>query len=325
VMTDILPAGLDYDPEGTSTAEPPRESKEGEAAPGTKLLTWNIGTLAPGPPRVIEYRVIAKKEGTFTNQTAVRAAGGIVQQASARVTVVVPKLELKMTGQERHYVDAPAAYDLTVSNVGTGPAANVLIRNPMPSGTTFYAASDAGTLLGGEEVRWMLGTLEAGARRTVRLELKASKAGTVLNQATATAERLAPARAELKTVFEGVAGLTAMIAKTEDPLALGKQGTYTITLTNTGTADVTELRVKVLVPPQMKFDSARGPAQFTAEGNTVTFEPIALKPGRDNAKKYEVVVTAKKEGDVRFRVEITARELTTGAPLRQETSTTISK
>src|SRR5262249_22839710 len=150
VMTDILPAGLDYDPEGPTTAEPPRESKEGEgAAPGTKLLTWNLGTLNPGPPRVIEYRVIAKKEGTFTNQTAVRAAGGIIQQGSARVTGVSPKLELKMTGQERHYVDAPLAYDLTVSNVGTGPAANVLIRNPMPSGTTFYSASDAGTLLGG--------------------------------------------------------------------------------------------------------------------------------------------------------------------------------
>ena len=37
-----------------------------------------------------------------------------------------------------------------------------------------------------------------------------------------------------------------------------------------------------------------------------------------------VVVTAKDEGDVRFRFEITAKELTAG-PLVQETSTTISK
>ena len=54
----------------------------------------SLGTLAPGQSHVIEYRVIAKKEGTFTNQTAVRAAGKILEQASARLTVVAAKLDL---------------------------------------------------------------------------------------------------------------------------------------------------------------------------------------------------------------------------------------
>ncbi|MBI1914245.1 MAG: DUF11 domain-containing protein [Planctomycetes bacterium] len=325
VMTDILPADLEYDPEGPTSSEPPKERKEGEGiAPGTKLLTWNLGTLTPGQPRVIEYRAIAKKEGTFINQTAIRAAGGVVEQAWARVTVVAPKLELKMTGPERSYVDRPAAYDLTVSNAGSGPAVNVVIRNPIPSGTTFYAASEGGVLHGGEEVRWMLGTLEARARRTLRLELKKAPPGEeVVNKAKATANGVSEVSAEVKTVFEGVAGLTATIAK-KDPLAVEQQGKYTITLTNTGTADVTDVRVKVKVPAQMKVDSARGPASFTTEGNTLTFEPILLKPGQGNEKTYEVVVTAKEEGDVRFRVEITAKELTAG-PLLQETSTTISK
>jgi len=98
------------------------------------------------------------------------------------------------------------------------------------------------------------------------------------------------------------------------------------TLTNTGTADVTDVRVKVKVPAQMKVEveSARGPAMFTTEGNTLTFEPILLKPGQTNEKTYEVVVTAQKEGVVLFRFEITAKELTAG-PLVQETPTTISK
>src|SRR5262249_58115571 len=70
VMTDILPAGLEYDPEGPSSAEPPKEQKDGGTDAGTKLLTWNLGTLAPRQQRVIEYRAIAKKEGTFTIQQA---------------------------------------------------------------------------------------------------------------------------------------------------------------------------------------------------------------------------------------------------------------
>jgi uncharacterized repeat protein (TIGR01451 family) len=326
VMTERIPPGLEYDPEGPTSAEPPKERGEGEgAAPGTKLVTWNLGTLAPGQPRVIEYRALAKKEGVFTIQTAVRAAGGLVEQASVRVTVVAPKLDLHMTGPERSYADRPAAYDLTVSNIGSGPAANVVIRNPIPSGTTFYAASEGGVLRGGEDVRWLLGTLEPGARRTVRLELrKAPPAGVVVNQAKAMADGVPEVSAEVKTTFEGVAGLSATLGKKQDPLKVGDQQTYTITLTGTGTNDLTDVRVKVKVPDQMKVVSARGPASFATEGNTLTFEPILLKPGQGNEKSYEVVTSAQDEGDVRFRVEITARELTAG-PLLQETSTTISK
>ena len=72
------------------------------------------------------------------------------------------------------------------------------------------------------------------------------------------------------------------------------------------------------------FPESSPPAMYATEGNTLTFEPILLKPGQGNEKTYEVVVTAKEEGGVRFRFEITAKELTAG-PLVQETSTTISK
>src|SRR5262249_62379859 len=73
VMTDILPPGLSFvrnEPPG----EPPSETKP-SGEPGAKAqVTWNLGTLAPGQQRVIEYQAIAKEEGTFANRVAVRAA-----------------------------------------------------------------------------------------------------------------------------------------------------------------------------------------------------------------------------------------------------------
>ena len=59
---------------------------------------------------------------------------------------------------------------------------------------------------------------------------------------------------------------------------------------------------------------------LAAEGRQVVFEPITLQP-RDE-KVYEVLVKALRPGDVRFRVDLTADQLTAG-PVHREESTTI--
>ena len=50
-------------------------------------------------------------------------------------------------------------------------------------------------------------------------------------------------------------------------------------------------------------------------------EPITIEPNRDAA--YEVFVKANKAGDLRFKVDMTADQLTSGLPVRREEATTV--
>jgi uncharacterized repeat protein (TIGR01451 family) len=299
-VTDTLPEGLE--PAGSKTP-----------------LTWDLGTLEPGQQRSVEYQALAKKAGRWTNRAVVTTAAGDRREASATVLVGSAGLELTKTGPARRFVNRPATYQLTVRNPGSRPATNVVLTDVLPERVTFVSASDGGRLTD-RQVQWSAGTLAPGARRTVQVVLRATAAGEVVNRATARADRDLKAEAQAATVFEAAAGLTADVEDQDDPVAVGAETKYTITVLNQGAAPATGVVVRAMVPEEMEVRGADGPAAYRQEGRQVVFGPIAL-PAHDE-KVYEVRVQAVRPGDVRFRVELTADQLTAG-PVRREESTTI--
>jgi len=54
----------------------------------------------------------------------------------------------------------------------------------------------------------------------------------------------------------------------------------------------------------------------------LTFDPINLEP--DQEARYEVTVDAAKAGDLRFKVEMYADQLTSGLPVYKEAHTTVA-
>jgi uncharacterized repeat protein (TIGR01451 family) len=299
-VTDTLPEGL-------------------EAGGGTNPLTWDVGTLAPGQGKHIEYQVIAKKPGSWCNKAVVTAAGGLRQESSVCVTVGEPKLQLTKTGPEQRFVNRPATYQLTVTNAGTTPVSNVILTDPVPEKTKFVSATNGGTLVN-NQVQWLMGTLEPGTRRTVQVVLRASEAGEVINQATVRADRDLMAEAKARTLFEGATGLTVDVDDKDDPIEVGGQTTYTISVLNQGAVPATKVVVTALVPEQMEMTGAKGPMSFRQEGRTVVFEPITIQPKQEVG--FEVTVKALKAGDVRFKVDVSADQLPAG-PVHREESTTI--
>jgi hypothetical protein len=81
-----------------------------------------------------------------------------------------------------------------------------------------------------------------------------------------------------------------------------------------------DVKVTATIPAQLQSTDSQGPSKATLLGDKVSFEAIALKAGEEH--RYLFYVKALKPGDVRFRVDIEAKELTAG-PLREEESTTI--
>jgi uncharacterized repeat protein (TIGR01451 family) len=300
MLTDTLPEGL-------------------EPIGGKNPLTWDVGALQPGQSRTVDYQVSAKKTGKWTNKAVVTAAGGVSQEASTTVEVGEAKLELIKTGPTQRFLNRPATYQITVSNPGNAPANHVTITDLLPERTEFVSASDSGQRKD-NQVQWMIGSLAPGARRTVQVVLKGTVPGEIVNRATARADRDLKAEGQAMTVFEGATGLTVDVDDKDDPIEVGGETTYTITVQNQGMVAATKIVITALVPEQLEVKAAKGPAKYQLDGQRVVFESITLEPHKEAI--YEVSVKARRAGDVRFKVELTADQLP-GGPVRREESTTI--
>jgi uncharacterized repeat protein (TIGR01451 family) len=299
-VTDTLPAGL-------------------EAVGGKNPLTWDIGTLGPGESKTVEYQAAAKASGRLCNRASAIAAGGLHAEADSCVTIGEPRLGLTMAGPARRYLNMNAVYQLTVANPGTVTLGNIRIANPLPAKTTFVSASSGGRLAG-NEVTWSISSLAPGATRTVELALRSQEAGKVCNQAVARAERGLSAQAEACTEFIGVSALLIEVVDTDDPVEVGAETSYVISVRNQGTVAATNIRIEALAPEQMDVIRVTGPTDHRKEGRRIIFQPLTLQAHSDG--RYVVYVRAIKPGDVRFKVDLNADVLTSG-PVHEEESTTI--
>jgi uncharacterized repeat protein (TIGR01451 family) len=213
----------------------------------------------------------------------------------------------------------PATYQITVNNEGAAPLSNVEINNPVPSQANFLSAGEGGQLVD-NQVKWMIGELAPGTSRTVDIVLQARAPGKICNQASATADRGLSKQAEACTDFAGVAALALEVEDTNDPVEVDAATTYNITVRNPGSGPVTNVRIAATVPQQMTVTRAAGTTDNRKEGQKVIYEPITLQGGGE--ARFSVEVKAQRPGDVRFKVELTADQLTAG-PVQQEESTTI--
>lgn len=309
VLSDQLPQGLNH-------------------VNGRRELTWDLGTLLPGQSRVVDYQLTAASPGRFRNKATVMAAGGVRDEVEHEVVIVEAKIGLNITGLATGVVNAAAAYQITVNNAGTLPLTNVMITDPVPAQMNYLSSSAGGMLMraqaptvGPDLVQWAIGTLEPGASRTVDVVFRATAPGRHCQQARATSAEGLTAQKELCTDFEGQAGLLLMVVDTVDPVAVGGQTSYKITIRNQGFVRATNVRIQAEVPAELTVTDAKGPSNYHKEGQILTMDPISVEPNRDAT--YEVFVRGEKAGDLRFKVDMTADQLTSGKPVHREESTTV--
>jgi hypothetical protein len=92
---------------------------------------------------------------------------------------------------------------------------------------------------------------------------------------------------------------------------------------NQGAVPAKDVVVVATVPDQLEVKSVDGPSASKEDGQKVSFAPITVQPRTEVV--YKIMVVARKPGDVRFRVELSAdpETLPSGLPVRREESTTI--
>ncbi|MFO1284681.1 MAG: hypothetical protein U1F51_19855 [Burkholderiales bacterium] len=327
-ISDTLPAGTTF----VSTSSSPAATTTSTPAVGSGgTVTWNFGSIAGGASGSVTLVVaLADDLGAATsidNTATIASTQTATVSASAATKVLgsgpVGSAQLVVTktaNPTTAVAGDTVTWTLTVVNVGTGAAANVVVTDdfPDPAWATYGGCtatkgscgqSPPGTLV------WNVGVLAAGAHATATLDLDIAATGvpagvTLLdNTASVTDDTYCtgatpPAgctSANARVTVNGVPSLS--ITKTSAPAQVAPGGTitYTLVVTNGGSSAAADVVVTDPIPSYLLFAAITGPgpgtARFDPVANRVVFAIGTLAAGASATVAFTATVTALPPGD----------------------------
>jgi len=284
-------------------------------------LEYEVGQLAPGASKQMELALTASKPGTVANLLKVRGDGSLKTEHRLNLEVIAPQLELALEGPRRRYLEREATYAFSVSNPGTAAAKQVELVAYLPPALKFVSANNAGQYVEADRtVHWRLEELPARESGAVQLVTVPIEAGQQKIRLRSVAERGLEVEKEMPVVVEGIAAILFQAADINDPIEVGGETTYEIRVVNQGSKAATNVRLMVMLPPELKAVAAEGPTRYAVEGNQVVFEGLArLAPKADTT--YQVRVQGLRAGDLRTRIQLMTDEMQ--SPVNKEESTRV--
>jgi uncharacterized repeat protein (TIGR01451 family) len=173
---------------------------------------------------------------------------------------------------------ANLTYTVTYGNTGGADASSVVIKDPLPPGTTFVSATGGGTNNAGV-VTWNIGTLTAGTTgQTVSFTVNVTATSGSVDNTGYTIEATGVVPIPGPPVFTQISGAAANLTISKAAPATvvtGTNLTYTITYGNTGTADATSVVISDTVPAGTTFVSATNGGTLASGVVTWTIGTVA--------------------------------------------------
>lgn len=317
VLVDRYDDGLQH------ASESPRVPK------GT--IDRSLGDLAPGQTKNINvtFRVVQAGEQCNSVEVQRGAGGGTLGSAKTCLTASEPggmapgdqpQLKVTKAGPKQAAEGSQVVFKITVSNTGAVPATNLTIVDHFDVQLEPQRATD-GNVYDGAEMTWQVARLDPGKAIPLQVVCQCLEvADQTCNRVTVTCDEgvresadaclaIVPAAAAPAAGQPAAAGLQASIASQGNPVSVGKQTAYRISVANNGATAQAQVVVTVTVPPQTTpvNGSFQGPTAGAASGKTVRFAPLAsLPPGKSAV--FSVGIRADAPGSATARVEVTSRQ-----------------
>ena len=144
----------------------------------------------------------------------------------------------------------------------------------------------------------------------------AFRPGSRCNSVGVTSAENLSATAQACTLWRGVPAILLETKDDPDPISVGESVTYTVRVTNQGTAD--DANVKVVAQFAKEIDPTSASGGGVVNGKTVTF-PAVAKLAPKEAVTYTIIAKGVAAGDHRLKVDLTSDMLT--EPVTHEEST----
>jgi uncharacterized repeat protein (TIGR01451 family) len=240
----------------------------------------------------------------------------VTAEATATTTVHQPVLAISCKADEQQYMGRNFTVCYTVSNTGDAPAAGSTLEATVPAGLTVVSTT-AGGAVSGNTITWNLGSVDASSPQNVCATFTSATGGTFDFAGTAKGTCAAAVSTSCQSKVVGIAAILLEKADDPDPVAIGDTTTYTVKVTNQGSADDSNVQIVVAIAPELTPVST---SEGTIEGNTVTM-PVVPKLAAKQALTYKIVAKGVKAGDGHTSFKLSSDVLK--SPISAEESTTV--
>ncbi|HVE47484.1 MAG TPA: DUF11 domain-containing protein, partial [Acidimicrobiales bacterium] len=250
------------------------------AGPGTcsisgtapaQVLNCAFGNLAPGasaPVHVVSATTSATS-GNLVNRATARADNNPPVDDDAEILINRPGLSVaKVADATSISSGSPIGFTVTVSNAGPGTATNVVLSDPLPSGTGIswsISPARAGCAVtgavGSQVLSCTFGDMAPAATATVHVvsATTAATSGTFTNTATVRADNHEPVTA-IANVVVNKPNLTITKAADAASVVAGNPIGFTVTVSNAGPGTATNVTVTDPLPGGTGIDWSISPA-----------------------------------------------------------------
>ena len=232
--------------------------------------------------------------------------------------VPVEGLAFDCDGPDKIQVGHKVIINLKVHNTGTLPHPGLVATLALPENVTALEATEGGEV-GGHAVTWRINSLDGGDAKQFSTTLRASRIGVLaLDARVGSANPAGPvARTEYRTQVVGIPGLRLEESSFPDPVAVGEKATYTVKVTNQGTAEALNVQVVATLATQLSLVKC---AEGKIESQTVTL-PLVPKLQPKETLTYIITAQGVSAGDGRSTFTLSSDALK--SPITDEIRTTV--
>ena len=306
---DTLVSFTDTLPEGVSLVS--STPSQGSCS-GTSTVSCTLGTIASGDIATVSIVVIPNVTGDLTNTATVTSSVADTStgdNTATETTTVIPAANLSVTkagSPDPVLLGEELTYTLIATNSGPSDATDVTLTDTLQASVSFVSAS-AGCTEAAGTVTCALGTLGSGDSSNVSIVVRPTALSTVTNTATVASVVADPSTGDNTvtetTAVNPAADLSVTKSDSPDPVLLGQELTYIITVTNAGPSASTNVTVIDTLPEDVSFVSS-APSQGSCSGTSTVTCTLGTIASGDTAT-VSIVVTPRSTGDLTNTASVT--------------------
>ncbi len=242
-VRDQIPRGMQL----VRTNPPAQRGVAGE-------LVWKLGAMQPGKESRIEVELMPVAEGELGSVATVHYTA----EASARTVATKPELDVRVSAPPSVVIGEELTLSIVISNPGSGVATGVVLEEHVPAGFQHPA---------GTELEQEIGVLQPNESRSVELTLTAVRPGPYTNTIIARGE--GSLRTEARQELAVVAPRLDVALEGPSRRYLEREATYTVSVSNPGSAPARDVELIAELPPGMDFVGADNQGHFEEATRTV--------------------------------------------------------
>lgn len=201
-------------------------------------------------------------------------------------------------------ISRPVKVCLTVKNTGDAPDELVTVKLPVPTGATF-TKSTGETNAAARRVIWRISNLAPGSSKQLCADFSALQPGSLTFESSAHGVVAQSVETRCTTRVSGIPAVLFEVIDLEDPIEVGQQNTYELSVINQGSTALTNVKIVCPLEPSQQYVSCTGATTAHAQENIITTAPLATLSPKDTATWY-IVVKSIASGDVRFTAELSS-------------------